>query len=82
MKPKNTAMLMLEQVDAIKLSNQFTLDMIAHVFNCSTQFVRNTITRQELERKENKEEMNIVKGGSGAWKELKETELFQIIMNK
>ena len=82
-KPRNMSMKMLESVDVIKLSNEFTLDMIAHVFRCSTQYVRNCIMRQEIEEKTKKEEMNVIKrGGSGAWKELKETALYQQIMNK
>lgn len=81
MKPRNVSMKMLSSIDVIKLSNEFTLDMIAHVFNCSTQYVRNCIMRQEIEEKESKEEVKVLNnGGAGAWKELKETELYQSLM--
>ena len=73
---------MLESVDVIELSNRFTLDAIAEVFDCSTHFVRSCIFKQQQEQKTSKSEMNLSKSSSGAWKALKETELFQIIMNK
>lgn len=80
MKPRNVSMKMLSTIDVIKLSNEFTLDMIAHVFNCSTQYVRNCIMRQEMNEKASRDELS--RSGNGAWKELKETALFQQIMNR
>ena len=79
----NTKMRMLEKLDVVKLYSNFSYNTIAFEFDCSVQFVKNTIMRQEAEKRERKKEMNPVKGNFlGAWQELKETELFQRLMNK
>lgn len=76
-RPKNKKMLMLETIDVISLSNKFTLDQISKVFDCSTQFVRNCITRQEIRLQTERSQLN---SSRGAWKDLKETELYQRLM--
>ncbi len=80
MKPKNLKMKMLETVDVIELSNRFTLDAIADTFNCSTQFVRNVMMRQELKENTTRDELGDIKESAGAWKDLKNTELYQRLM--
>lgn len=80
-KPRNMSMKMLESIDVIELSNQFTLDMIAHTFNCSTQYVRNCIMRQEIRDKKDKNEFKGIRSSNNAWQDLKNTELYQKIMS-
>lgn len=82
MATKEAKMRMLAGIDVIELSNKFTLNYIAEVFDCSTTYVKNCIIRQEHEQKTNKTETSLFKTSNGAWKELKETTLYKQIMYK